>query len=146
MKTLSSPTSVCRRCRYYAPEGRRGGYCQQLNAAVQGAWTACSLAIPLFSPAWENLEDIMAWQQKTLAAMKASAESAMTEALSDMPGVEASSLDERAAVQYSCEMVAPVCNRTISSYVDQGNIVQTQMPSPLPIAPVQTLGIKALWM
>lgn len=78
MEISHSQTSVCRRCRYYQPEGRRGGYCQQLNVTVQGVWSACALAIPPFSPTWDNFEDIMQWQQKILAAME---ESAVVESL-----------------------------------------------------------------
>lgn len=73
MKTPNSPMSACRRCRYYMPEGRRGGHCQQLDVTVQGAWAACALALPPFTPVWENFEDIMVWQQKTLVAMQESA-------------------------------------------------------------------------
>ncbi|MGB3420933.1 hypothetical protein [Dolichospermum sp. FACHB-1091] len=52
-------TSTCRYCRYYQPQGRRGGMCEKLTAPVQGVWKACPLALPAFSPSWENLED--AW-------------------------------------------------------------------------------------
>ncbi|MBD2077608.1 hypothetical protein H6F86_27745 [Phormidium sp. FACHB-592] len=145
MKSLSSSTSVCRRCQYYAPEGRRGGHCQQLDVAVQGAWTACALAIPPFSPAWENLEDIMAWQQKNLVAMQASAESAMTEALSDTPRVGASSLSESMTIR-CCESAEPACNSAISTHTEQAHITQPHVTHLLPVAHVQTLGIKALWM
>jgi hypothetical protein len=67
MKSLNCLTSSCRHCRYYVPEGRRGGHCRQLNVAVQSAWKACTLALPPFAPAWESLEGIMAWQQKALS-------------------------------------------------------------------------------
>lgn len=66
MKNSNCPTQACRHCRFYTPEGRRGGHCQQLNVEVQGGWTACSLAIPPFTPAWENLEEILVWQQRSL--------------------------------------------------------------------------------
>ena len=62
MKT--SLTSACRHCRYYIPEGRRGGVCQQLNVPVQSAWTACSLAIPPFAPVWEEIEEMVLSQQQ----------------------------------------------------------------------------------
>ncbi|MGA7933783.1 MAG: hypothetical protein WCA35_09570 [Kovacikia sp.] len=71
MKTTRTSISACRSCRYYVPEGRRGGSCQQLNVAVQSAWKACSLAIPPFVPAWDNLEEIIVWQKITLAAQEA---------------------------------------------------------------------------
>ena len=40
--------SCCQRCRHFTLEGRRGGHCSQLNVPVQGGWTACSLASPVF--------------------------------------------------------------------------------------------------
>jgi hypothetical protein len=61
MNTLSFPTSACRLCRYYQPEGRRGGVCQQLGVPVRGSWSSCSLALPPFAPSWESIEDI--WPQ-----------------------------------------------------------------------------------
>lgn len=62
MKT--SLTSACRHCRYYTPEGRRGGVCQQLNVPVQSAWASCSLAIPPFAPVWEEIEEMVISQQQ----------------------------------------------------------------------------------
>jgi len=59
MKTPNVLTSACRSCRYFQPEGRRGGLCQQLGAPVRGSWKACSLALPPFAPSWERLEGIM---------------------------------------------------------------------------------------
>jgi hypothetical protein len=58
MRNKKSLTSACRYCRYYKPEGRRGGTCQQLAVPVKSNWTACSLALPPFAPSWESLEDI----------------------------------------------------------------------------------------
>lgn len=40
--------SCCQRCRHFTLEGRRGGHCSQLNVPVQGRWSACSLANPVF--------------------------------------------------------------------------------------------------
>lgn len=40
--------SCCQRCRHFTLEGRRGGHCGQLNVPVQGRWSACSLANPVF--------------------------------------------------------------------------------------------------
>lgn len=48
MQDTSTPISSCRHCRFYQPEGRRGGQCQQLNVTVQGAWQACGLVEPPF--------------------------------------------------------------------------------------------------
>jgi hypothetical protein len=58
MDELTRTTSACQHCRSYAPEGRRGGHCQQLGVPVGGSWKACSLAIPPFAPSWEHLEQI----------------------------------------------------------------------------------------
>ena len=64
-------TSACRHCRHYVPEGRRGGQCSQLNVPVQGRWKACSLAAPVFEPAWE-IERIPTWQQERLEMLQSS--------------------------------------------------------------------------
>jgi hypothetical protein len=69
MKTLNFPTSACRVCRYYQPEGRRGGTCQQLGVPVRASWKACSLALPPFAPSWENIEGI--WQNEKLILKEA---------------------------------------------------------------------------
>lgn len=58
MKTINPLTSACRHCRYYQPEGRRGGMCQRLGAPVQSTWEACALAIPAFATTWEDMEGI----------------------------------------------------------------------------------------
>ncbi len=60
----TSSTSACRVCRYYQPEGRRGGVCQQLSVPVRASWKACSLALPPFAPSWETIEGI--WQKDRL--------------------------------------------------------------------------------
>ncbi|MCJ8278599.1 MAG: hypothetical protein MJK14_01275 [Rivularia sp. ALOHA_DT_140] len=60
MKSIQIFTvNSCRNCRHFAPEGRRGGVCEQLGAPVRGSWRACSLAVAPFAPSWETLED--AW-------------------------------------------------------------------------------------
>ena len=69
MKTNNFPASTCqhcRHCRYFVPEGRRGGNCEQLGALVRGGWKACSLAIPAFAPSWEVIEGIAMWQAENL--------------------------------------------------------------------------------
>lgn len=65
MKQIKLLTSACRYCRYYNPEGRRGGSCQQLGAPVRGNWKACSLALPPFAPSWESLEDVWSLPEAT---------------------------------------------------------------------------------
>jgi hypothetical protein len=49
MASADPRISTCRRCQHYQLQGRRGGHCQKLNVDVQGNWSACSLAMPLFS-------------------------------------------------------------------------------------------------
>ena len=66
MKNLNCLASACRHCRFYQPEGRRGGHCSQLDAPVRGSWKACSLAIPPFAPSWEALEELRLWQEEML--------------------------------------------------------------------------------
>lgn len=52
-------TSACRYCRYYKPEGRRGGSCQMLGAPVQSHWQACSLAASPFTTTWMEIDEIL---------------------------------------------------------------------------------------
>ena len=59
MKTTDSLNSNCRHCRYFNPEGRRGGTCQKLGVPVNSSWHACVLACPPFSPSWKTLEEIV---------------------------------------------------------------------------------------
>ena len=61
MTTLNFSTSVCRHCRYYQVEGRRGGMCEQLSVPVRGGWKACSLALPAFASSWEKISLI--WEE-----------------------------------------------------------------------------------
>lgn len=88
MKTVNFLTSACRYCRFYKPEGRRGGLCQQLGVPVSGSWKSCSLALPPFAPSWENLEGIVIWTNETLKVPDAvpsscSMESSQTENLEE---------------------------------------------------------------
>jgi hypothetical protein len=43
--------SSCSRCRFYGPQGRRGGHCSQLGVPVKSRWQSCPLAVPVFEPA-----------------------------------------------------------------------------------------------
>lgn len=63
MNEINFSTSVCRYCRFYEPQGRRGGSCQMLNVAVQSNWKACAFASPPFETTLTKLEDI--FQLKT---------------------------------------------------------------------------------
>jgi hypothetical protein len=89
------------------------------------------LAIPPFSPAWENFEDIMLWQQKTLAAMEDAAlvDSLELAAYADEIAEVSSTLNDRGSLERSSSGTAP-----------------HQVLEPLSVEPKQTTGIKALWM
>lgn len=58
MKETNFSTSACRYCRFYEPEGRRGGSCQMLGVPVQSDWKACAIASPPFKTTLKKLEDI----------------------------------------------------------------------------------------
>lgn len=64
--TVNPVASACRSCRYYTPEGRRGGNCEQLGVHVRSTWKACSLAIPPFAPSWEGFQEVLDWQKEML--------------------------------------------------------------------------------
>jgi hypothetical protein len=49
--------SYCRCCRYYEPEGQRGGFCQLLDAPVKGGWTACHFAASPFGCSYSQVLD-----------------------------------------------------------------------------------------
>ena len=58
MKKANFLASACRFCRFYKPEGRRGGSCQKLSVPVESSWKACSLCSLPFNQEWESLEEI----------------------------------------------------------------------------------------
>jgi len=49
MSNLNQSNLSCRHCRYYRPEGQRGGQCQMLSVPVRGVWSACLLVVPVFT-------------------------------------------------------------------------------------------------
>ena len=59
MKKLNLSTSACRYCRFYEPEGRRGGSCHLLGVPVESSWKACSFASPPFETTLKKLENIL---------------------------------------------------------------------------------------
>ena len=59
MKRIKFCTSSCRYCRYYKPEGLRGGICNRLEVPVESSWKACSLAIPPFTCTLQTIEKIV---------------------------------------------------------------------------------------
>jgi hypothetical protein len=56
MNSLRNSIAVCRFCRHYHPEGRRGGSCEKLDVHVAATWEACSLAVPPFEMSWQTNE------------------------------------------------------------------------------------------
>lgn len=62
MKSVNDAISTCRHCQFYRSEGRRGGFCRQLEVPVQGGWKSCSLATAPFASTWEKLAEIKGWQ------------------------------------------------------------------------------------
>lgn len=52
-------TSACRYCRFYSPEGRRGGTCSQLGVEVESNWKPCQFASPVFQDNWQPLPEIV---------------------------------------------------------------------------------------
>jgi len=58
MKEIDFSTSACRHCRFYSPEGRRGGSCEMLGVPVQGSWKACAFASSPFETTLTKLEHI----------------------------------------------------------------------------------------
>jgi hypothetical protein len=59
MKKINFSTSACRYCRFYEPEGRRGGSCQLLGVSVDSSWKACNFATSPFETTLEKLENIL---------------------------------------------------------------------------------------
>ena len=58
MKEINFSTSACRYCRFYKPEGRRGGSCQMLGVPVESSWKACTFASHPFETTLKKLENI----------------------------------------------------------------------------------------
>lgn len=52
-------TSACRYCRFYSPEGRRGGMCSKLGVFVEAYWKSCHFASPAFAHDWQPLPTIV---------------------------------------------------------------------------------------
>lgn len=67
-KNLSN--AKCRHCRFYEPEGRRGGCCQKLGVAVDATWSVCSLVSFPFEDNFKHLDYSLAVINKTLATLE----------------------------------------------------------------------------
>jgi len=50
--------SACRHCRFFNPEGRRGGMCAQLGVLVKAEWKSCSLSVPAFETEWQPIPQV----------------------------------------------------------------------------------------
>ncbi len=78
MKIVNDLTSACRYCRFYQPQGRRGGMCKQLGVSVKAEWKSCNLASPPFASDWENLEEIV-WLEKSFSLECTTSETSVSE-------------------------------------------------------------------
>lgn len=78
MKSSDFCTSTCRHCRFYQPQGRRGGHCSQLNVEVQGSWKTCSLATPVFEKTWD-FQVIPVWKNPELIPFPSQADTALSD-------------------------------------------------------------------
>lgn len=58
MRANNYSTSACRYCRFYNPEGRRGGMCSQLNVSVKSHWKSCQFACPVFNRDWQTMPEV----------------------------------------------------------------------------------------
>ena len=70
MKETNFLNSACRHCRYYQPEGRRGGSCQKLGVSVDSNWKACVLASSPFDNALDNLDTTITQLDTTLTNLE----------------------------------------------------------------------------
>ena len=59
MKIVNDSNSSCRHCRFYRPEGRRGGVCRKLSVPVNSNWEACVLDCSPFKNSLKTLEEIV---------------------------------------------------------------------------------------
>ncbi|MEL6383461.1 MAG: hypothetical protein AAFQ89_13610 [Cyanobacteria bacterium J06626_18] len=60
--------SCCQRCRFYTSKGRRGGHCSKLDVPVQGKWSACSLASPVFMESLNTVTHLPVWSERLVLA------------------------------------------------------------------------------
>jgi hypothetical protein len=88
MKSAQCRVSSCSRCRFYAPEGRRGGQCSQLGVPVNSRWAPCSLAMPVFSAPLVEMKPLDFLPQPIeLTFPEVLLEAALLEAALDAPSV-----------------------------------------------------------
>lgn len=88
MNSAQCQVSSCSRCRFYDPEGRRGGQCSQLGVPVESRWTPCSLAMPVFEASLVEMQPLdFLTQPMELNFSEVLLETAMLEAALDAPAV-----------------------------------------------------------
>ncbi len=89
MKSAQCQVSFCSRCRFYTPEGRRGGQCGQLGVPVEGRWMPCALAVPTFASAMVEMKPLDFLPQPVeLKLVDLQLETARLEAALEAPAVE----------------------------------------------------------
>ncbi|WP_348253777.1 hypothetical protein [Leptolyngbya subtilissima] len=94
MKSAQCQVSSCSRCRFYSPEGRRGGQCSQLGVPVESRWSPCSLAVPVFTSPLVTMKPLdFLPQPLDLGFAEVSREAARLEASLEAPAVERYSED-----------------------------------------------------
>lgn len=91
MNETNISASTCRFCRFYQPEGRRGGACQMLGVPVESSWKACALAASPFKTTLKKLEDI--FQLETSPKNRANAEASKMQ-VRELTSPEISELSE----------------------------------------------------
>lgn len=91
MNEINFSASTCRFCRFYQPEGRRGGTCQTLGVPVESSWKACALAASPFKTTLKKLEDI--FQLETSPKNRSTAEASRMQ-VEEITSPEISELSE----------------------------------------------------
>jgi hypothetical protein len=49
MQLITCKQFACSKCRFFQPDGRYYGSCDQMHVIVKGEWQACHLALRAFS-------------------------------------------------------------------------------------------------
>lgn len=98
MKSAQCRVSSCSRCRFYSPEGRRGGQCSQLGVPVESRWSPCSLAVPVFTSPLVAMKPLdFLPQPLEMSIAEVSLEAALLEAALEAPSVPGHPEDARQA-------------------------------------------------
>jgi hypothetical protein len=94
MNFFTNSGLTCRFCRHYDPVGRRGGSCKKLQASVEAAWTACSLAVPAFNHEWEAQAKLTSTYSAHVASQKVAQQEAQYKQLIEETLLERNSLNK----------------------------------------------------